>query len=137
MNGRDCFSSEKRSEVMRAVSHFNTPPEKRLRRSLWHEGFRYRLHRRISNARPDIVFIGKRVAVFVDGCFWHGCPRHYTAPINNAEFWREKLRMNQERDRRNDRELRDEGWTVLRYWSCEIKCDLSRVLEQVRRVLTS
>lgn len=117
---------------MQAVGRHDTAPEMTLRRALWHRGLRYRLRRRIAGCRPDLCFLGAKVAVFVDGCFWHGCPDHYSAPANNAEFWREKLRRNRERDARNDRDLRAEGWTVLRYWSCEVKSDIERLVDEIR-----
>lgn len=71
--------------------------------------------------RPDFVFRGRRLVVFVDGCFWHGCPRHGTHPRGNAAFWRAKFRRNQARDRRDTRRLRSLGWRVLRLWEHELK----------------
>ncbi len=71
--------------------------------------------------RPDFVFAARRLAVFVDGCFWHGCPRHGTRPQGNAAFWRAKFRRNQARDRRDTRRLRRAGWLVLRLWEHELK----------------
>ena len=78
------------------------------------EGARFRV-------RPDFVFAARRLAVFVDGCFWHGCPRHGTRPRGNAAFWREKFRRNRARDRRDTRRLRREGWRVVRLWEHELK----------------
>lgn len=131
MTGRDPFSPEKRSEVMRAVGHFNTAAEMKVRRASWKSGLRYRVHPRIGRTRPDFAFMGARVAVFIDGCFWHGCPQHYSAPRTNESFWREKLRGNQERDRRNNRELADRGWRVLRFWECEVNSNLAGVVERI------
>ena len=71
--------------------------------------------------RPDFVFAARRLAVFVDGCFWHGCPRHGTCPRGNAAFWRAKFRRNRARDRRDTRRLRRVGWRVLRLWEHELK----------------
>jgi DNA mismatch endonuclease (patch repair protein) len=71
--------------------------------------------------RPDFVFAARRLAVFVDGCFWHGCPQHGTRPRGNAAFWRAKFRRNQARDRRDTRRLRLAGWKVLRLWEHELK----------------
>ena len=62
---------------------------------LWSAGLRYRLQRKIAGTRPDLCFVGAKVALFVDGCFWHGCPDHYSAPVHNSSFWNEKLRKNQ------------------------------------------
>ena len=71
--------------------------------------------------RPDFVFAGPRLVIFVDGCFWHGCPRHGTRPQGNAAFWRAKFRRNQARDRRDTLRLRGEGWQVLRLWEHELR----------------
>ena len=120
---------------MSAVRHFDTAPEMKLRRALWAEGLRYRVHRRIAHAKPDVAFVAARVAVFVDGCFWHGCPRHYTPPNNNAEFWRQKLESNITRDQRNSRELTEAGWCVLRFWECEVRHELRCVVERVHEAV--
>jgi DNA mismatch endonuclease (patch repair protein) len=85
--------------------------------------------------RPDFVFAARRLAIFVDGCFWHGCPRHGTRPQGNAAFWRAKFRRNRARDRRDTRRLRRAGWKVLRLWEHELK-PKSRpaLLAKLRRV---
>ncbi|MCB9730769.1 MAG: very short patch repair endonuclease [Deltaproteobacteria bacterium] len=101
----------------------DTKPEMALRRELFRRGFRYRVdlaplaHSRL---RPDIVFIGKRVAIFVHGCFWHGCPDHATSPKANADWWRAKLDANMARDARHVRELAAAGWRVVRVWEHEL-----------------
>jgi DNA mismatch endonuclease (patch repair protein) len=90
-----------------------------LRRELHRRGLRYRLHRRpIVGLRreADIVFPRARVAIFVDGCFWHACPTHATWPKANAEFWKTKIERNRERDRETDERLREAGWEVVRVW---------------------
>jgi DNA mismatch endonuclease (patch repair protein) len=85
--------------------------------------------------RPDFVFTARRLAVFVDGCFWHGCPRHGTRPRGNAAFWRAKFRRNRERDRRDTRNLRRAGWKVLRLWEHELKPRARRaLLAKLRKV---
>ena len=85
--------------------------------------------------RPDFVFAALRLAVFVDGCFWHGCPRHGTRPRGNAAFWRAKLRRNQARDRRDTLRLRREGWQVLRLWEHELRAKVRpRLLVKLRKV---
>lgn len=107
-------------------------------RSLLHRrGLRYRVDRPIqgvTRGRPDITFPTERVAVFIDGCFWHRCPRHGTDPKNNAEWWRTKLDANVERDRRHDRELVGAGWRVLRYWDHE---DAVNIADSVEREVRS
>ena len=127
----DCFTREKRSAIMRAVRTRDTAPEVRLRKALWAAGLRYRLQYPIGGIRPDIVFVAPRVAVFVDGCFWHGCPVHYQAPRSNVDFWERKLQANQARDHRVYRELRDYRWTVLRFWECEVNKRIRSVCEQI------
>ena len=120
---------------MRAVRTQDTPPELELRRALFRLGLRYLVHRRVVGTRPDVVFAGARIAVFVDGCFWHGCPMHYTAPRNNAEFWRTRLEQNRARDQRNDDALRAAGWTVFRFWGCEVAANATLLARRVAREL--
>jgi DNA mismatch endonuclease, patch repair protein len=112
-----------------------TGPELQLRRELHRRGLRYRLHRRIVPGHPrrtvDIVFGPARVAVFVDGCFWHGCPDHGNLPTNNADWWRDKLATNVQRDRETDRALKAAGWRVVRVW------EHADVIEQAARIEAS
>lgn len=107
---------------MQRVRQKNTSAESALRRELYARGLRYRVHIPVLT-RPrrvaDVAFSGLRVAVFVDGCFWHGCPLHGTWPKENAEFWRSKIVANQERDRDTDERLRADGWKVVRIWAHE------------------
>ncbi|MER3453275.1 MAG: very short patch repair endonuclease [Chloroflexota bacterium] len=94
----------------------STGPELALRRLLHARGLRFRLHRRDLPGTPDIVLPRARIAVFVDGCFWHGCPEHGTLPKHNREWWAAKLAANVERDRRKDEELVALGWLPLHFW---------------------
>ncbi len=107
---------------MRRQGRRDTAPEMELRRALWREGLRYRVD--LSplprmRRRADVVFTRSRVAVFVDGCFWHRCPEHATAPKANAEWWAAKLDANVARDRDTDRTLGEAGWRVIRIWEHE------------------
>ncbi|MFJ1868923.1 very short patch repair endonuclease [Streptomyces sp. NPDC088097] len=100
----------------------DTAVEVALRKALHAAGARYRIHRRpVKGVRreADIVFGPARVAVFVDGCFWHGCPEHATWPKNNAEFWRGKIEGNRRRDGDTDARLAESGWLALRVWEHE------------------
>src|SRR5262245_35460834 len=94
-----------RSEQMARIRSCNTSPEILLRRALWREGLRYRLHVRTVTARPDLVLAHYRTAVFIDGCFWHGCPEHYVPPRSSSLYWAEKLATNVSRDIRQSRAL--------------------------------
>jgi DNA mismatch endonuclease (patch repair protein) len=121
---------------MRRVRRKDTGAELMLRKALWRAGLRYRKHPSVARSTPDVAFLGRKVAVFVDGCFWHGCPLHYVAPVNNAEFWRRRLRQNQERDARDDLRLQSAGWTVLRFWECEIVADPVAVVTRVKAAVS-
>lgn len=114
-------SSAAVSERMRRQRRRDTSPELALRKALHRQGFRYRVDAPLPGMprrRADMLFPGLRVAVFVDGCFWHGCPRHATHPTANHDWWQRKLAGNRDRDRDTDRRLRDAGWTVVRIWEC-------------------
>ena len=87
--------------------------------------------------RPDFVFPAARLAVFVDGCFWHGCPKHYTKPANNRAFWRRKLEANRARDRRVNRELKRLGWRILRIWGHDLRLPKPRCTARLKRLLTA
>jgi DNA mismatch endonuclease (patch repair protein) len=107
------------SERMSRLSRRDTAPELALRRCLHALGVRYRVDRRplpTVRSRADLVFRPSRVAVFVDGCFWHACPEHGVLPKANRQWWETKLRLNVERDRRTDAALREAGWEVVRVW---------------------
>jgi DNA mismatch endonuclease, patch repair protein len=104
------------SAQMSRMPRASTSPELGLRKALHARGFRFRLHRRDLPGTPDIVFTGAKVAVFVDGCFWHGCPDHGVLPKNNREWWTNKLAGNAERDARKDKELVALGWTPVHFW---------------------
>ena len=107
---------------MQRVRRRDTSCESRLRSILHGRGLRYRVDQAIpgaGRARPDLIFRRARVAVFVDGCFWHSCPLHGSIPRNNRSWWIEKLDANVERDRRHDRELSEAGWLVIRIWEHE------------------
>lgn len=120
-----------RSQQMSRIRGTHTSPERILRSGLWRAGFRYRLHARTPAGRPDIVFPGRRVAVFIDGCFWHGCPRHYVSPRTNRGFWEAKLRTNVDRDRRQTLRLEDLGWRVFRFWECDVLESLEGTVAQI------
>lgn len=126
-----------RSEQMARIKGKNTTPELALRTVLWREGLRYRLHAKTPVGRPDVVFPAKRVAVFVDGCFWHGCPDHYVRPRSRESFWQHKLRENIERDRRQTLELESLGWRVVRIWEHEAFEATSAMVAQVKAALVS
>ena len=120
-----------RSEMMSRIKGRDTKPELRLRSALWAAGLRYRKHHATLAGRPDVVFPGPKVAVFIDGGFWHGCPKHYVRPRSREQFWAGKLRENIDRDRRQTLKLEAEGWKVVRIWECEVFEALAACIERV------
>ena len=119
---------------MRANRGRDTGPELQVRRLVHAAGLRYR-----GNARPepglrrtaDLLFRGSRVAVLIDGCFWHGCPEHHQAPKANAAFWSDEIATNRARDADTNHVLRNRGWMVVRVWEHEIRADVDRVAARI------
>jgi len=124
-----------RSQQMARIKNKNTSPELVFRKALWQRGLRYRLHVKTPFGRPDLVFPGKNVALFVDGCFWHGCPIHYVRPRSRGDFWAAKLVENVARDCFQTRSLETNGWRVFRVWEHEVFTQLPEVITQVQQLL--
>lgn len=122
--------SEAVSRVMSANRAKNSKPEMLLRRALWHAGHRgYRLHHKRVPGRPDISFVGRKVAIFVHGCYWHHCPKcNLLIPKNNADFWQAKFERNTARDRQKRTDLKRLGWKVITVWECDLKNSYEREL---------
>ena len=117
---------------MSRIRSSDTSPELLLRKSLWQVGLRYRLKAKLLG-RPDLVFPQYKTVIFVDGCYWHGCPKHLTWPKNNAAFWRAKILENKLRDATVTRTLKRDGWTVIRVWEHEIRQDLVRCVSRLAK----
>jgi len=123
---------EVRRRTMQAVKSKDTGPEILVRRLLFAEGYRYRLHKKDLPGCPDLVFSSRKKVIFVHGCFWHGhhCARGNRVPVHNREYWVEKIRKNRQRDRNAARLLRYLGWKRKVVWECSLKNP-----EQVRSAL--
>ncbi len=123
---------------MARIKSKDTKPEMRVRRALHAAGLRYRLHEKRLPGRPDLVFSSMRIALFVNGCFFHqhpGCP-HARMPKSRLDFWRAKLTSNIERDKRNQTALKSAGWTVIVTWECETRDaeNLSALVQEIQRM---
>lgn len=130
----DKFSKEVRSRIMSCIRSKDTRPEMTVRRILWERGLRYRVHSRTVLGTPDISNKRRRLAVFVDGCFWHGCPVCYVEPKSNTDFWRAKVRSNQQRRETVRAGLEAQGFRVIEIWEHEVD-DTDAVVEKVWSIL--
>ena len=117
----DRLTPAQRHLVMSHIHGKGTKPELKVRQWLWRHGYRYRLNVKSVPGKPDIVMRKYRTAIFVNGCFWHGHPTCCKIPSSNQEFWVNKIRRNQERDRHNYQLLHDNGWQVIVIWECQLK----------------
>jgi DNA mismatch endonuclease, patch repair protein len=131
INMTDVLTPTQRKYNMSRIRGKNTGPEIKLRKKLWSQGIRgYRIHHNLLG-KPDIVFTKKKIAVFIDGCFWHKCPVCFQEPETRKDFWMKKIGTNVERDIKNTRQLQEEGWTVLRFWEHEIRKTPDNVVEKI------
>ena len=129
-------SSEATRKSMRSNRRRDTGPEMAVRRLLHASGLRYRVDYPLPfdrRRKADIAFTRQRIAVFIDGCFWHGCPEHFVAPKTNSDYWRVKIAGNIARDQDSDSRLQAAGWIVLRSWERE---DPGTVAQRVREMVT-
>jgi DNA mismatch endonuclease (patch repair protein) len=124
-----------RSQQMARIRGVDTGPERRLRRALWRRGLRYRIAVRHEFGRPDLTFSRQRVVVFIDGCFWHGCPKHYVRPQTRPEFWAAKLAENVRRDQAQTTRAENAGWHVARIWEHEVDHDLDALVGLLHHIL--
>jgi len=134
----DVYPPQKRSAVMRQVKGRNTSPELAVRKALTRLGARYRLHRKDLPGKPDIVLPGRRLAVFVHGCFWHGhdCARGARVPKQNRDYWVGKVERNRARDAKAREALTALGWRVETVWECDLK-DAAGLAERLKALLSA
>lgn len=132
-------TTPQRSYNMSRIRSRDTKPELMLRKALWNKGVRYRTHARDLPGRPDIVIRKYRLAIFVDGEFWHGKGWNRTQHHihNNKDFWIAKIERNMERDQENNELLREMGYTVMRFWATEVMENLSGCVNQIRLYIES
>lgn len=136
----DRMTKEQRSKTMGAI-RAQSKLENTFTKSLWNRGLRFRKNVRKLRGTPDIVIQKYKLVIFVDSCFWHGCPIHFKRPKSNQEFWDKKIARNRERDKEVDEYYIDKGWNLKRIWEHEIRSDLEgttdETMEFINRVKTS
>jgi DNA mismatch endonuclease (patch repair protein) len=132
----DNLSTATRSKIMASIRSKNTRPELAIRKLLWIKGKRYRVHDRSIIGRPDISSKKAKLAVFIDGCFWHGCSCS-NEPSTNASFWKSKISTNKRRRTTVRQKLSDQGWRVLEFWEHEIRADASGIAEKIAAMMPS
>jgi DNA mismatch endonuclease (patch repair protein) len=133
----DMFSKKIRSRIMSRIRGKDTKPELTLRKILFAGGLRYRLNYKVAGYRVDLAFPSKKLAIFVDGCFWHGCPRDFRPPKSNTKYWGPKIRTNRKRDKKIDNAIRKEGWQPLHFWEHSLRENPSAVFEKIAKRLPS
>jgi len=135
MKQRPAAISKAVSGAMRKMPEHSTGPEMAVRRLLFANGLRYRVQYPVPGAPRrsiDIAFPGKKIAIFIDGCFWHGCSEHRNIPSHNRDWWQNKIDQNRLRDRDTDEKLRGAGWLVLRYWEHD---STERIVSEIHEVI--
>lgn len=132
----DKFSKKVRSKIMSKVQR-NSKPEQFLRKALFKEGYRYSLRHRFKelNFTPDITMVSRKLCIFVDGCFWHRCPKCYKEPKSNKAYWIPKINRNVERDKEQNKYLKDRGWKVIRFWEHDIQKRLEWCVLKIKKTV--
>jgi len=130
----DVLTEEQRRRCMAANKGKNTKPELKLRKKLWSLGYRYRIGHGLPG-KPDIVFVSRRLVIFVDGCFWHHCPLHFQMPKANRDFWERKIARNVARDAQVNEQLAAAGWHVIRIWEHELRQGVDGVVIRIQQVI--
>lgn len=125
------------SKIMSLIKGKNTRPELTLRHNLWKVGVRgYRTHWKKVPGKPDICFVGKKIAIFVNGCYWHRCPYcKLSLPKTHSNYWMDKFKKNVERDRRYKKELAKSNWKYIIVWECQINKRIDSVISRIKRKL--
>ncbi|MGF7534725.1 very short patch repair endonuclease [Bacillus mexicanus] len=128
----DNVSKEKRSNTMKAVKSKNTKIEKVVSKEIWRRGIRFRKNVKDLKGKPDIAIKKYKIVIFIDSCFWHGCPLHGRIPKSNVEFWNNKIKRNIERDKSINQHYTRKGWNILRIWEHDLnKKKFSQKIDEI------
>jgi len=122
---------------MSSIRCKDTKPELTIRKILWSHGIRYRIHDSDIIGKPDISFKKRKLAIFIDGCFWHACKKCYNEPKTNILFWRKKILGNKLRRKSVRKKLRMDGWKILQFWEHDIKIDSNKIVKEIEKNLGS
>ena len=134
----DVVDAKTRSRMMSGIRATNTKPEQQIRKALYHRGFRYRINDKALPGKPDLVFRSRSAVILVHGCFWHGHDCHlFKWPKSRPDWWRAKIRRNQERDKQVHNLLQEEGWRIAEVWECALKGKTRLPMENVIDQLSS
>jgi len=133
----DNLTSAQRAKCMAHIKRKDTKAEIVFRKAIWHTGTKgYRIDVNLPG-RPDLFFPRYKLAIFIDGCFWHKCPKHYRPPKSNQKYWLPKMAKNVQRDREINKILKKEGWTVLRFWEHDINGNMDECVNKIKNVYFS
>lgn len=127
----DIVSKEKRSEIMSKIKSGDTALEDKFRKAIWKRGLRYRKNVKNMPGKPDIYLPAKKIVVFLDSCFWHGCEQHCRMPNSNIEYWQRKIEKNRKRDAEITKQYKNNGFKILRLWEHEIRKNIEKVIKKV------
>lgn len=129
----DTFTKKQRSYIMSRVKGTNTTPELMFRKLLHSTGLRYRLHYNLPG-KPDVAIVSKKVAIFIDGCFWHKCPKCFRPPKSNRDYWEAKIKGNLKRASAVNKKLKRAGWTVVRIWEHEAAQGIQKRVNKILKL---
>lgn len=133
----DNLTKEQRSKNMRAIKFKNTKMETIVCKALWSKGIRFRKNVMDLPGKPDIAIKKYKIVIFLDSCFWHKCPRHYTKPKTNSKFWENKIEANAIRDKEVNKYYSDYNWQIIRVWEHELKQDFDSTLNKIFNIITN
>lgn len=131
----DKVSPKKRSQIMSKIKSKNTKLENKIISDLWKRGFRFRRNVASLTGKPDIAIKKYKIVIFIDSCFWHGCPQHCRMPSSNRTYWEKKIKRNKERDREVTNFYKEKGWHILRIWEHELKNDYENILNKIEKFI--
>lgn len=133
----DTVDPRTRSKIMSKVRAKDTKLEKLVRSEMWRRGYRYRKNFAALPGKPDMVFPRMNTVVFIDSCFWHGCPKHLRMPKSNVHYWNNKIKRNKERDDATNREYKNSDWQVIRIWEHDVNTSFEGTIRKLAQIIDS